>query len=248
MLAVQNVSRTFNNGKTGFQHVTFSMEEGEIIGVLGTSGCGKSTLLRVLSGLDGEYEGTFTLSNSKVGMMFQEPRLMPWLSVQDNICFGVQSVEQKKLAKDLLELVGLDGFEGHYPKDLSGGMAQRTAIARSLITEPDVLLLDEPFSALDAFTKMQLQDLLLSIWKRRQTTMVLVTHDIDEALYLCDRIFILRGQPGELYAEIAITQVKPRSRGDVLLAEKKAEILSLLNLNKVVKENDNEQTTSNSSI
>lgn len=231
MLAVQNVSRTFNNGKAGFQHVNFSMKEGEIIGVLGTSGCGKSTLLRVLSGLDEEYEGSFFLSNKKVGMMFQEPRLMPWLSVQDNICFGVQSKVEKNFAKDLLELVGLAGFEDHYPKDLSGGMAQRTAIARSLITEPDVLLLDEPFSALDAFTKMQLQDLLLSIWKRRNTSMVLVTHDIDEALYLCDRIFILRGQPGELYAEISINQTKPRSRGNIALAEKKSEILSLLNLN-----------------
>lgn len=237
MLAVQNISRTFNNGKAGFRNVTFSIKEGEIIGVLGTSGCGKSTLLRVLSGLDEQYKGTFTLENHKVGMMFQEPRLMPWLSVQDNICFGVQSPEQKLLAKDLIELVGLDGFESHYPKDLSGGMAQRTAIARSLITEPDVLLLDEPFSALDAFTKMQLQDLLLSIWKNRQATMVLVTHDIDEALYLCDRIFILRGQPGELYAEIKIEQPKPRSRGDVALAEKKAEILSLLDLNNDAKEN-----------
>ncbi|MBS4179293.1 ABC transporter ATP-binding protein [Lederbergia citrea] len=240
MLAVQNVTRTFNKGKAGFRNVTFSMKEGEIIGILGTSGCGKSTLLRVLSGLDDQYSGKFTLSKTdsdhKVGMMFQEPRLMPWLSVNDNICFGVKTAKQKELAKELLDLVGLNGFENHYPKDLSGGMAQRTAIARSLITEPDVLLLDEPFSALDAFTKMQLQDLLLSIWKKRQTTMVLVTHDIDEALYLCDRIFILRGQPGELYAEINIEQKKPRSRGDVTLAEKKAEILNLLDLNNDTKE------------
>src|SRR5690606_18711656 len=124
-----------------------------------------------------------------------------------------------------------------YPRQLSGGMAQRVAIARALATSPEILLLDEPFSALDAFTKMQLQDLLLSIWRKRKTTMVLVTHDIDEALYLCDRIFILRGQPGELYAEITINQKKPRLRGDVGLAEKKAEILSLLNLNTEKKEN-----------
>ncbi|MFK4998308.1 ABC transporter ATP-binding protein [Bacillus sp. N9] len=136
----------------------------------------------------------------------------------------------------MLELVGLEGFEKHFPKDLSGGMAQRTAIARSLITEPDVLLLDEPFSALDAFTKMQLQDLLLSIWKRTQATMMLVTHDIDEALYLCDRIFILRGQPGELYAEIKVELEKPRSRGDATLAKKKSEILRLLDLNHKAKE------------
>ncbi|MCR2822146.1 ABC transporter ATP-binding protein [Lederbergia panacisoli] len=236
MLTVQNITRTFNAGKAGFRNVTFSIEEGEIIGILGTSGCGKSTLLRVLSGLDDQYEGQISFSERTVGMMFQEPRLMPWLTVHENICFGVQKGQKKDLAKDLLQLVGLDEFAGHYPKDLSGGMAQRTAIARSLITEPDVLLLDEPFSALDAFTKMQLQDLLLSIWQKRQTTMILVTHDIDEALYLCDRIFILRGQPGELYAEINIEQAKPRSRGDVALAEKKAEILNLLDLNHKSKE------------
>lgn len=241
MLALKNVSRTFNGGIAGFQDVSFSLKEGEIIGVLGTSGCGKSTLLRVLSGLDQGYEGSFTLDNDNsrksVGMIFQEPRLMPWLSVEDNVTFGVQQAKQKEKARGLLELVGLAGFEKHFPKDLSGGMAQRTAIARSLITEPNVLLLDEPFSALDAFTKMQLQDLLLSIWEKQQTTMVLVTHDIDEALYLCDRIFILRGQPGELYAEIEINEEKPRSRGNIALAEKKAEILSLLDLNKDIKEN-----------
>ena len=240
MLALNNVTRTFNNGKAGFRNVTFSMDEGEIIGILGTSGCGKSTLLRVLSGLDNDYKGNFTLSNNainqKVGMMFQEPRLMPWLSVKENVCFGITASNENELAAELLELVGLEDFHKHYPKDLSGGMAQRTAIARSLITEPDVLLLDEPFSALDAFTKMQLQDLLLSIWKKRKTTMILVTHDIDEALYLCDRIFILRGQPGELYAEIKIEQEKPRSRSDAELALKKEEILSLLDLNNSEKE------------
>ena len=232
MLAVQNITRTFNKGKVGFKNLTFSIQKGEIIGVLGTSGCGKSTLLRVLSGLDQQFEGQYSLGDKSVGMMFQEPRLMPWLSVINNITFGAETEKQKLLANELIELVGLSGFERNFPKDLSGGMAQRTAIARSLITEPDVLLLDEPFSALDAFTKMQLQDLLLSIWEERKTTMVLVTHDIDEALYLCDRIIILRGQPGEIYAEIRIDKAKPRSRGDIQLAEKKAEILHLLDLNK----------------
>lgn len=232
MLAVQNITRTFNEGKVGFKNLTFSIQKGEIIGVLGTSGCGKSTLLRVLSGLDQQFEGQYSLGDKSVGMMFQEPRLMPWLSVINNITFGAETEKQKLLANELIELVGLSGFERNFPKDLSGGMAQRTAIARSLITEPDVLLLDEPFSALDAFTKMQLQDLLLSIWEERKTTMVLVTHDIDEALYLCDRIIILRGQPGEIYAEIRIDKAKPRSRGDIQLAEKKAEILNLLDLNK----------------
>lgn len=231
MLAVQNITRTFNEGKAGFNPLTFSIQEGEIIGILGTSGCGKSTLLRVLSGLDKQYEGEISVDQEKVGMMFQEPRLMPWLTVEENVGFGTKDEEKRKFIQSFIDLVGLTGFEKHYPKDLSGGMAQRVAIARSLVTNPEILLLDEPFSAVDAFTKMQLQELLLSIWNQHHTTMLLVTHDIDEALYLCDRIFILRGQPGELYAEINIDEAKPRTRSSHRLAEKKEEILKLLNLN-----------------
>ncbi|WP_438313394.1 ABC transporter ATP-binding protein [Sporosarcina sp. FA9] len=238
MLSAKKLTRLFNDGISGFQNIDFKITNGEIVGILGTSGCGKSTLLRVLAGLDEGYDGEFEIGNNdsskKIGMMFQEPRLMPWLSVKDNVCFGKRSLVQEDRAKELIELVGLNGFEEYYPKDLSGGMAQRTAIARSLLTQPDVLLLDEPFSALDAFTKMNLQDLLLSIWEKRKTTMILVTHDIDEALYLCDRIIIMRGQPGELYAEIKIEQKKPRNRIDSALTKKKEEILNLLDLNKSV--------------
>ncbi|WP_453992804.1 ABC transporter ATP-binding protein [Bacillus nitroreducens] len=236
MLAVQNVSRTFSNGTTGFKNVNFETKKGEIIGVLGTSGCGKSTLLRVLSGLDSDYTGTVKISgdtinsvHEKVGVIFQESRLMPWLTVLENISFGLRKDNQKiEKAQEYIRLVGLQGFENHYPKDISGGMAQRVSIARALITAPEVLLLDEPFSALDAFTKMQLQDLLLTIWEKYKSTMILVTHDIDEALYLCDRIIVLKGQPGEIYQTIQIKEPKPRSRGDVGLAQRKAEILTLL--------------------
>jgi sulfonate transport system ATP-binding protein len=236
MLHVNRLKRTFNNEQAGFHNINFTVHKGEIIGILGTSGCGKSTLLRVLSGLDEQYEGSISTeydASNQIGMMFQEPRLLPWLTVQKNILFGLEK-EERKTDKHLtyLDLVGLTGFENHYPKDLSGGMAQRTAIARALITEPEVLLLDEPFSALDAFTKMQLQDLLLSIWQKKRTTMLLVTHDIDEALYLCDRIFILKGQPGEIFAEIAVEKPKPRTRGDAYLSKQKADILNLLNVEK----------------
>lgn len=241
MLTIENVTRTFSNGSTGFNNINLAVEKGEVIGILGTSGCGKSTLLRVLSGLDANYAGTVSIDGTaidsvheKIGMIFQEPRLLPWLTVLDNVSFGLKQVQNKKeKALEYLESVGLKGFENHYPKDLSGGMAQRTAIARALVTAPEILLLDEPFSALDAFTKMQLQDLLLSIWQRYNSTILLVTHDIDEALYLCDRIIILRGRPGEIHAEIEIAQPKPRSRGDAELAKKKDEIIKLLDLSRV---------------
>jgi sulfonate transport system ATP-binding protein len=238
MLVIENVSRTFANGETGFKNINLTVKKGEIIGILGTSGCGKSTLLRVLSGLDDGYTGTVKIDGNivrsvheKIGIIFQEPRLLPWLNVIDNVAFGLKSHDQKKeKAKEYISSVGLAGFENHYPKDLSGGMAQRVAIARALITAPEILLLDEPFSALDAFTKMQLQDLLLSIWEKYQSTMLLVTHDVDEALYLCDRIIILRGQPGEIHHILKIEQKRPRARGDADLGRLKEKIINLLDL------------------
>lgn len=237
MLSVEHASRTFANGNTAFREVSFTSEQGEIIGLLGTSGCGKSTLLRVISGLDTNYKGTVTIDgetvkgiNEKMGSIFQEPRLMPWLTVLDNILFGLKGSKQKKreAAKRFVQLVGLEGSEGLYPRELSGGMAQRVAVARSLVTSPEILLLDEPFSAVDALTKMQLQDLLLDIWGESRPTLLLVTHDIDEALHLCDRILVLRGKPGTLFREISVEQPHPRTRGDRELAMKKEEILRLL--------------------
>lgn len=239
MLSVERVTRTFDNGNVAFNNVSFKAEKGEVIGVLGTSGCGKSSLLRVIAGLDTRYDGRIVLNgqqvknvNEKTGVIFQEPRLMPWLTVMDNVSFGLKGDKKEKVAKaaDFIKLVGLKGFEKLYPKECSGGMAQRVAIARSLVTSPEVLLLDEPFSALDAFTKMQLQDLLIDVWKECQSTMILVTHDIDEALYLCDRLLVMRGQPGEVFKEIEVNKARPRSRGDVELARKKEEILEILDL------------------
>ncbi len=253
MLLLENVSRTFNEGSAGFKNISFKSKKGEIIGLLGTSGCGKSTLLRVLSGLDPQYTGAVKINeelikavHEKVGIIFQEPRLMPWLNVVDNVGFGLKETKDRaKEAQAFVDLVGLKGFGKHYPKDLSGGMAQRVSIARALITNPEVLLLDEPFSALDAFTKMQLQDLLLNIWFQYQSSIVLVTHDIDEALYLCDRIYILRGQPGEIHKELHVPITKPRSRGDEELAKMKATILDLLDLSQVDKgeNHDNVKST-----
>src|SRR5690625_1126745 len=239
-LELRNVSRAFD-GKSVVNNISFSAQSGEIIGLLGTSGCGKSTWLRAISGLDSGYEGKIAMNGNTTkeihdtaGFIFQEPRLFPWLTVLDNVTFGLKGNKKEKVARATayLENVGLAGCGELYPRQLSGGMAQRVAIARALVTSPEILLLDEPFSALDAFTKMQLQDLLLDVWKTYQSTTVLVTHDIDEAAYLCDRIIILRGQPGEMDKEIEIKEARPRDRGSKQLAELKAEILGSLNLNK----------------
>lgn len=239
-LNLHKVSRTFDGNKV-VENISFAVKPGEIIGLLGTSGCGKSTLLRAISGLDSDYEGEIEINGNAskeihetTGFIFQEPRLLPWLNVLDNVTFGLKGKKNEKIqrANEYIENVGLKGYESLFPKQLSGGMAQRVAIARALVTSPEILLLDEPFSALDAFTKMQLQDLLLDMWKTYQSTIVLVTHDIDEATYLCDRIIILRGQPGEIVREISLSDQRPRVRGSRQMAEYKAEILESLNLNK----------------
>ncbi|MRH42024.1 ATP-binding cassette domain-containing protein [Aquibacillus halophilus] len=238
-LELKNVSRTFN-GITAVKNISITAEPGEIIGLLGTSGCGKSTVLRAISGLDNDYDGEISINgNTKkevhdtTGFIFQEPRLLPWLPVLDNVTFGLKGSRAEKVqrAKEYLESVGLSGKEQLYPRQLSGGMAQRVAIARALVTSPEILLLDEPFSALDAFTKMQLQDLLLDVWNTYQSTVVLVTHDIDEALYLCDRIIVLRGQPGVIDTELVIKEERPRARGSQEMAEYKRKILDRLDLN-----------------
>ncbi|WP_407270734.1 ABC transporter ATP-binding protein [Radiobacillus sp. PE A8.2] len=239
-LELKNVSRTFGDN-TVVKNITTSAAPGEIVGLLGTSGCGKSTILRAISGLDNDYQGEISINGNTskeihdtTGFIFQEPRLLPWLTVLDNVTFGLKGKKQEKekLARQYLDSVGLKDNEALYPKQLSGGMAQRVAIARALVTSPEILLLDEPFSALDAFTKMQLQDLLLDVWKKYQSTIVLVTHDIDEATYLCDRVVILRGQPGEIAREITIKEPRPRARGSKLLADYKSEILDSLDLNR----------------
>lgn len=240
-LNINNISRTFS-GKEVVKNVSFEAGPGEIVGLLGTSGCGKSTVLRAISGLDTDYGGEVEINGkisrqveASTGFIFQEPRLMPWLDVMENVTFGLKGTKASKveLGRKYLRDVGLEGSENLYPKELSGGMAQRVAIARALITSPEVLLLDEPFSALDAFTKMQLQDLLLNIWKEYQTTIVLVTHDIEEATYLCDKIVILKNRPGRVGHEINLDEPRPRNRGSNELAEYKTEILNYLDLSRV---------------
>ena len=237
-LTVEQLTRTFN-GVTAIQAIDLTIHEGEIICLLGKSGCGKSTLLRTLSGLDLAYEGTVSFHDTpltgvrdEIGIVFQEPRLLPWLNVLENIRFGLKQPNQATIKRvdRFIDYVGLTG-KGHlYPKALSGGMSQRAAIARALVCDPEVLLLDEPFSALDHFTKLELQDLLLKIQGKYNTTMVMVTHDIDEALYLADRIVVLSSQPGTIQDIIEIDSPRPRTRTSRDLQQVKQKILTRLHI------------------
>lgn len=214
----------------------FRLEHGQIAALVGPSGCGKSTLLRIVAGLDTAYQGDVRINGQpprlhsrEVGFIFQEPRLLPWLTVAENVGFdrGKAGARDPRVL-ELLAEVGLSAFANAYPKQLSGGMAQRAAIARGLFTQPALLLLDEPFSAVDAFTRMRLQDLLLSIAARHQTTLLLVTHDVNEAAYLSDRVVVMASRPGRISGEVEVTLPRPRDRRDPALARHEAAILALL--------------------
>lgn len=220
--------------------IDLQVAAGEIVAVVGPSGCGKSTLLRLLAGLDTRYQGEVRVGdllvcgpNPAVGMVFQEPRLFPWLSVADNVAFGLtdrRSERARDLVQETLAIVGLAEFADALPKHLSGGMAQRTALARALVTEPQVLLLDEPFSALDAFTRLRLQDHLLAAWSRYRPTLLLVTHDLDEAAYLADRVVLLSERPSRVQDVRAVLLPRPRDRRDPALADLRARLLEALHL------------------
>jgi sulfonate transport system ATP-binding protein len=212
------------------------LHAGEIVSLVGASGCGKSTLLSIAAGLDRAFRGQVLLDGvplagvqRDVGMIFQEARLFPWLTVGRNIAFGqAPDADNAAAVARLLEQVGLEGYQDALPKQLSGGQAQRVAIARGLFGRPRVLLLDEPFSAVDAFTRMKLQDLLLRVAREHALTLLLVTHDIDEALYLSDRVLLLDGAPGPVAAEFSVPLARPRRRGDLAQAPLKAAILRRL--------------------
>jgi len=216
------------------------VEAGEIIALVGPSGCGKSTLLRLISGLDTAYEGQISVGDRvvrgpdrAVGFVFQEPRLFPWLKLRDNIAFGLpdrDTPDAQRLVQETLDVVGLGAFAKALPKQLSGGMAQRAALARALVTEPQVLLLDEPFNALDVFTRMRLQDHLLAAWARYRPTLVLVTHDLDEAVYLADRVILLTDRPSRVTDVIPVVVDRPRDRRDPTLAALRVALLEALHL------------------
>ncbi len=198
---------------------------GEFVSLLGPSGCGKSTFLRLIAGLDHPDAGNIAVDGQAVskpgyerGLIFQDPNLFPWRNVKRNVQTGLEArtilKDRKTAVAEYIALVGLEGFERAYPHQLSGGMAQRVALARALINHPTVILMDEPLGALDAFTRMSMQDEILRIWSERRTTVVLVTHDIDEALYMSDRIVILSPRPGRVQEILTVKSARPRQRND----------------------------------
>jgi sulfonate transport system ATP-binding protein len=238
MLVLDSIDKTYPNGVHALERFSADINLGEIVAIIGGSGCGKSTLLRAVSGLDPATSGSVTLDgvtitapHAKIGIIFQEPRLLPWLSVADNIGFGFgdlpTDVKRARIAHALTK-VGLADKARAWPRELSGGQAQRVAIARALVPQPEVLLLDEPFSALDAFTRRDLQDHLLDLWAETRPTLVLVTHDVDEAVVLADRVFVMRPRPGRLFDEIKINLARPRDRNSPLFDSFKRRVLTAL--------------------
>jgi sulfonate transport system ATP-binding protein len=236
LLAVRGVGKRYG-ARAVLERVSFSLQRGEVVSLVGPSGCGKSTLLRILAGLDRDFDGELLLDGAvrrgpspRVGVIFQEPRLLPWLSVADNVAFsaGPRASHDPRVGRLLTE-VGLAGIGAALPKQLSGGMSQRVALARGLFAQPDLLLLDEPFSAVDAMTRMRLQDLLLSLTRLHGTAALIVTHDLDEALYLSDRVLLLStagpSGAGRLVRDFAVNAPHPRERHKAPVDDLRKELL-----------------------
>lgn len=223
-LHIQNLNKGFHtNGNVThvLNRIGLTINENEFITFIGPSGCGKSTLLRIVAGLDQAYDGTVEINGKQVtgpsrdkGFIFQEHRLFPWLTVEENLAadYNLKDPKVRTKVSELIKTVRLTGFEKAYPKQLSGGMAQRVAIARALLRNPQVLLLDEPFGALDAFTRSHLQEVLLDVWRENQTTVLFVTHDIDEAVFLSNKVVVLDARPGTVKATFQIDLPYPRNR------------------------------------
>ena len=218
--------------------ITLTVNPGEFVSIVGSSGCGKSTLLRLIVGLEDDYRGEVRLDGQRIvgtslnrGIVFQEHRLFPWLTVSQNIALGLLNgklSEDEKAAsvREHIELVGLGGFESAYPHQLSGGMSQRVAIARALVSRPEVLLLDEPFGALDALTRAHLQQELHRIWQAEGITMILVTHDVEEAIYLGDKVVVMEPRPGRIRRIVPVELAHPRDRVALPFARLKEDVLA----------------------
>ncbi|MDR3560170.1 MAG: ABC transporter ATP-binding protein [Negativicutes bacterium] len=245
-LLVENVSKVFcdkNREVVALENTNFSVAPNEFITILGPSGCGKSTILKVIAGLEEPSSGRVILDGKEIqgpgadrGMVFQSYTLFPWLSVEENIEFGLDvsgrpKAERREIAQHYLEKIGLKGFEKAFPGSLSGGMKQRVAIARALANDPQILLMDEPFGALDAQTRAVMQELLLSVWEESHKTILFVTHDVEEAVFMGDTVYVMTARPGRIKARIEVPLSRPRNYGmktsDVFIDIKK-EIFELI--------------------
>ena len=244
-LKIRDLTRSFTledgSNLVVLDHLSLDVADKEFVCVLGSSGCGKTTLLRLIAGLDQEREGQIILDGEvmqspspKVGFVFQEYSLFPWRTVIDNIAFGLEMnrigrEERYRIAERYLNLVGLEQFKNSYPSELSGGMRQRIAVARALALEPVLLLMDEPFGALDAQTRNILQKELLEIWENTKKTIIFITHSVDEAVFLADRIIVLTPRPGRICQIFSIDLKRPRDRTSVEFAQVRRYVLDLLN-------------------
>ena len=243
-LRLEGVSKSFarvdkSDITDALADIDLSMSDGEFISVVGTSGCGKSTMLRLIAGLITPTTGTITVNGVPVegpdpdrGMVFQQPTLFPWLSVEKNISFSFRMQHKMEGAQEqvdhILDVIGLTAFKDDYPAQLSGGMAQRVALARSLICKPRILLLDEPLGALDAFTRMNMQDEILGIWKKTRQLVVMVTHDVDEAIYMGTKVVVMEPHPGRIMGELDIDLDYPRNRSSSQFVAYRNQILDML--------------------
>lgn len=227
-ISIRELTKVFykkQNSVTAIEDISLEIEEGEFVCIVGPSGCGKTTLLRILAGLETQSSGDFIIQQSQKerpsqSMVFQEKGIFPWLTVENNVAFGLNMRHlPKALVKErtdyFLKKVGLEKFANMYPKELSGGMKQRVSIARAFANDPEILLMDEPFGALDEQNKYILQEELLSIWSETKKTVIFITHSIDEALYLSDRVILMSAQPGKIKAEIKIDLPRPRKQEDI---------------------------------
>ena len=243
-LSVQGIAKRFSAGGgltiQALDGISLTVEENSFICILGPSGCGKSTLLRIMAGLEQSSSGSMlyrgrqqTKPVKEIGVIFQEYSLFPWRTVMENVVLGLElsgepAARRLEEGRRYLDLVGLARYENAHPHELSGGMRQRVAIARALANQPDVLLMDEPFGALDAYTRIRLQKRLLDIWEKERKTVVFVTHSVDEAVFLADRIIVMSSNPGRILAEIPVDFPRPRARGNPAYASLVATLLDLL--------------------
>lgn len=244
LLEVDHVTRVYKDEESevvALQDTSFHVNEGEFVSIIGASGCGKTTLLRMLAGLDPVKEGEIRLRGNRIdkpdhkrGYVFQQGSLYNWMTVEQNIAYGLKArkvwKENRHRVGEYIRFIGLEGFEKSYPHQISGGMGQRVAIARALINDPDILLLDEPMGALDSFTRAALQDKLLELKAEKNTTMILVTHDVDEAIYLSDRIVIMTPRPGRISEIMEVNMKHPRNRGGSEFTSVRKELLEKFDL------------------